>query len=171
MQKIYLKWANLQHNLQIHLKMFYLRLEQEQIYLGFLKLIDQQRELILARKDLASRLKASVRKPVVVLERSEDIDKLPKNLQSSQLQGQQQPQLSEEMVSQEQLKEDDEPLIMNDEPTEQAAVIEKSSQALDTSTEIPSAEIQSGIIATDENEESKKRAQSPKKSKYNKKIP
>src|ERR687889_476647 len=144
--------------------------EQEQIYLGFLKLIDQQRELILARKDLASRLKASVRKPVVVLERSEDIDKLPKNLQSSQLQGQQQPQLSEEMVSQEQLKEDDEPLIMTDEPTEQAAVIEKSSQALDTSTEIPSAEIQSGIIATDENEESKKRAQSPKKSKYNKKI-
>src|SRR5919112_1845471 len=144
--------------------------EQEQIYLGFLKLIDQQRELILARKDLASRLKASVRKPVVVLERSEDIDKLPKNLKSSQLQGQQQPQLSEEMVSQEQLKEDDEPLIMTDEPTEQAVVIEKSSQALDTSTEIPSAEIQSGIIATDENEESKKRAQSPKKSKYNKKI-
>ena len=75
------------------------------------------------------------------------------------------------MVSQEQLKEDDEPLIMTDEPTEQAAVIEKSSQVLDTSTEIPSAEIQSGIIATDENEESKKRAQSPKKSKYNKKIP
>jgi hypothetical protein len=144
--------------------------EQEQIYLGFLKLIDQQRELILARKDLASRLKASVRKPVVVLGRSEDINELPKNLQSSQLQGQQQPQLSEEMVSQEQLKEDDEPLIMTDEPTEQAAVIEKSSQALDTSTEIPSVEIQSGIIATDENEESKKRAQSPKKSKYNKKI-
>jgi hypothetical protein len=146
--------------------------EQEQIYLGFLKLIDQQRELILARKDLASRLKASVRKPVVVLEGSEDIDKLPKNLQASELQGQEQLQLpEEEMVSQEQLKEDDEPLIMTDEPTEQAAVIEKSSQALDTSTEIPSVEIQSGIIATDENEESKKRAQSPKKSKYNKKIP
>src|SRR5918999_2744091 len=144
--------------------------EQEQIYLGFIKLIDQQRELILARKDLATRLKASVRKPVVVLEGSEDIDKLPKTLQAPELQGQEQPQLpEEEMVSQEQIK-DAEAFIMAEEPTEQAAVVEKSSQALDTSTEIPSAEIQSGIIATDENEESKKRAQSPKKSKYNKKI-
>ena len=143
--------------------------EQEQIYLGFIKLIDQQRELILARKDLATRLKASVRKPVVALGGSEDIDKLPKNLQEPQLQEQQQPQLPEEMISQEQLKED-EPFIMADEPTEQTAVIQKSSQALDISTEIPSAEIQSDIIATDENEESKKRSQLPKKSKHNKKI-
>jgi hypothetical protein len=143
--------------------------EQEQIYLGFIKLIDQQRELILARKDLATRLKASVRKPVVVLAGSEDIDKLPKNLQAPQLQEQQQPQLPEDMISQEQLKED-EPFIMVDEPTEQTAAIQKSSQALDISTEIPSAEIQSDMIASDENEESKKRSQSPKKSKYNKKI-
>jgi hypothetical protein len=143
--------------------------EQEQIYLGFIKLIDQQRELILARKDLAARLKASVRKPVVALGGSEDIDKLPKNLQAPQLQEQQQPQLPEEMINQEQLKED-EPFIMADEPTEQTEVIQKSSQALDISTEIPSAEIQSDIIATDENEESKKRSQLPKKSKHNKKI-
>jgi hypothetical protein len=143
--------------------------EQEQIYLGFIKLIDQQRELILARKDLATRLKASVRKPVVALGGSEDIDKLPKNLQAPQLQEQQQPQLPEEMISQEQLKED-EPFIMADEPTEQTEVIQKSSQALDISTEIPSTEIQSDIIATDENEESRKRSQLPKKSKHNKKI-
>src|SRR5215213_3415776 len=144
--------------------------EQEQIYLGFLKLIDQQRELILARRDLATRLKASVRKPVVALGGSEDIDKLSTNLQSPQLQGQQQPpQLPEEMVSQEQLKEG-KPFIMTDEPTEQTAVIQKSSQDLDISTEIPSAEIQSGTIATDENKEPKNRAQPPKKSKYNKKI-
>ena len=143
--------------------------EQEQIYLGFIKLIDQQRELILARKDLAARLKASVRKPVVALGGSEDIDKLPKNLQAPQLQEQQQPQLPEEMISQEQLKED-EPFIMADEPTEQTAVIQKSSQALDISTEIPSTEIQSDIIATDENEQSRKRSQLPKKSKHNKKI-
>src|SRR5919112_634459 len=108
MQKIYLKWVILQHNLQIHLRMFYLR---------FIKLIDQQRELILARKDLATRLKASVRKPVVVLEGSEDINKLPKNLQATELQGQQQPQLPEEMVSQEQIK-DAEAFIMADESTE-----------------------------------------------------
>jgi hypothetical protein len=143
--------------------------EQEQIYLGFIKLIDQQRELILARKDLSTRLKASVRKPVVVLGGSEDIDKLPKNLQAPELQGQQQPQLPEEMVSQEQRK-DSEAFIMADEPTEQTAVIEKSSQDLDISTEIPSVEIQQDVIATDENEESKKRSQSPKKSKHNKKI-
>src|SRR5215203_449223 len=143
--------------------------EQEQIYLGFIKLIDQQRELILARKDLAARLKASVRKPVVALGGSEDVDKLPKNLRAPQLQEQQQPQLPEEMISQEQLKED-EPFIMADEPTGQTAVIQKSSQALDISTEIPSTEIQSDIIATDENEESKKRSQLPKKSKHNKKI-
>jgi len=143
--------------------------EQEQIYLGFIKLIDQQRELILARKDLATRLKASVRKPVVALGGSEDIDKLPKNLQAPQLKEQQQPQLPEEMISQEQLKED-EPFIMADEPTEQTEVIQKSSQALDISTEIPSTEIQSDIIATDENEQSRKRSQLPKKSKHNKKI-
>ena len=143
--------------------------EQEQIYLGFLKLIDQQRELILARKDLATRLKASVRKPVVVLGGSEDINKLPKNLQAPELQGQQQPQLPEEMVSQEQIK-GSEAFIMADEPTEQTAAIQKSSQDVDISTEIPSAEIQPDVIATDENEESKKRSQSPKKSKHNKKI-
>jgi hypothetical protein len=143
--------------------------EQEQIYLGFLKLIDQQRELILARKDLATRLKASVRKPVVVLGGSEDINKLPENLQAPELQGQQQPQLPEEMVSQEQIK-GSEAFIMADEPTEQTAAIQKSSQDVDISTEIPSAEIQPGVIATDENEESKKRSQSPKKSKHNKKI-
>ncbi len=143
--------------------------EQEQIYLGFLKLIDQQRELILARKDLATRLKASVRKPVVVLGGSADIDKLPKNLQAPELQGQQQPQLPEEMVSQEQIK-DSEAFIMADEPTEQTAVIQKSSHDVDISTEIPSAETQPGVIATDENEESKKRSQSSKKSKHNKKY-
>ncbi|HKG41865.1 MAG TPA: hypothetical protein VKA98_06980, partial [Nitrososphaeraceae archaeon] len=126
--------------------------------------------LILARRDLATRLKASVRKPVVALGGSEDIDKLSTNLQSPQLQGQQQPpQLPEEMVSQEQLKED-KPFIMTDEPTEQTAVIQKSSQDLDISTEVPSAEIQSGTITTDENKEPKSRAQPPKKSKYNKKI-
>ena len=143
--------------------------EQEQIYIGFLKLIEQQRELIVARKDLSARLKASVRKPVVVITGSEeDIDKLPKNIEVPQIQGQQQPQLPEEMDSQEQSKQA-EPFIMTDEPTEQAAVIQKSSQPLESSTEIPAAEIQANITTDDENEESKKKFQSSKKSKYNKK--
>ena len=144
--------------------------EQEQIYIGFLKLIDQQRELIVARKDLATRLKASIRKPIVAIG-SEDIDKLPKNVEIPQLQGQQQqpPQLPAEMVNQEQSKEA-EPLIMDDEPTEQTGVIQKSSQHIESSTEIPAAEIQSSTSTDNENEESKKKFQSTKKSKYNKKF-
>ncbi len=39
--------------------------DQEQIYTGFLKLMDMQRELVVARRDLARRLKDSVGVPVV----------------------------------------------------------------------------------------------------------
>ncbi|MDQ3868069.1 MAG: hypothetical protein M3250_00745, partial [Thermoproteota archaeon] len=87
-----------------------------------------------------------------------------------QLQGQQQqPQLPVEMVNQEQSKEA-EPLIMDDEPTEQAGVVQKSSHHVEGSTEIPDSEIQSSISTDDESWESKKKVQSSKKSKYNKKI-
>ncbi|MBV9668730.1 MAG: hypothetical protein JO327_11450 [Nitrososphaeraceae archaeon] len=39
--------------------------EQEEIYTGFLKLIEQQRGLLIARKELAIKLKGSVQKPAV----------------------------------------------------------------------------------------------------------
>jgi hypothetical protein len=39
--------------------------EQEEIYTGFLKLIEQQRNLIIARRDLAAKLKDSIQRPVV----------------------------------------------------------------------------------------------------------
>jgi hypothetical protein len=39
--------------------------EQEQIYSGFIKLIEQQRDLLIARRDLAAKLKDSIQKPVV----------------------------------------------------------------------------------------------------------
>jgi hypothetical protein len=39
--------------------------EQEQIYNGFLRLIDSQRDLVVARRNMASRLKDSVPSPVV----------------------------------------------------------------------------------------------------------
>ena len=45
--------------------------EQVQIYTGFLKLMDQQRDLVLARRDLAARLKDSVSVPVV---KPEDVE-------------------------------------------------------------------------------------------------
>ena len=46
--------------------------EQEQIYLGFLKLMEQQRGLLIARRDLAAKLKSSVQTtpaPVVTSKR------------------------------------------------------------------------------------------------------
>jgi hypothetical protein len=39
--------------------------EQEEIYTGFIKLIEQQRDLLIARRDLAAKLKDSIRRPVV----------------------------------------------------------------------------------------------------------
>ena len=39
--------------------------EQEQIYTGFLKLMEQQRGLIIARRNLATKLKGSVRRPAL----------------------------------------------------------------------------------------------------------
>ena len=41
--------------------------EQEHIYRGFIKLLDQQRELVTARKGLAIKLKGSVQKPLLLL--------------------------------------------------------------------------------------------------------
>lgn len=49
--------------------------EQEQIYTGFLKLIEQQRGLIIARRDLAIKLKGSVQKPAVSRQRSSLVGK------------------------------------------------------------------------------------------------
>jgi hypothetical protein len=39
--------------------------EQEEIYSGFIKLIEQQRDLLIARRGLAAKLKDSVQKPVI----------------------------------------------------------------------------------------------------------
>jgi hypothetical protein len=39
--------------------------EQEQIYTGFIKLIEQQRDFLIARRDLAIKLKDSIQKPIV----------------------------------------------------------------------------------------------------------
>ena len=39
--------------------------QQEEIYTGFIKLIERQRDLVIARSDLAGKLKDSIRKPVI----------------------------------------------------------------------------------------------------------
>ena len=41
--------------------------EQEQIYKGFIKLIQFQRKLLVARKELAAKLKDSVDKPLLII--------------------------------------------------------------------------------------------------------
>jgi hypothetical protein len=41
--------------------------EQEQIYKGFIKLVEQQRELLVARRDLAARLKGSVQQEPIAI--------------------------------------------------------------------------------------------------------
>ncbi|HZA08034.1 MAG TPA: hypothetical protein VE619_10035 [Nitrososphaeraceae archaeon] len=49
--------------------------EQEEIYTGFLKLIEQQRGLLIARRDLATELKSSVQKPAVTRQRLSLVEK------------------------------------------------------------------------------------------------
>jgi hypothetical protein len=46
--------------------------EQVEIYTGFLKLMDQQRDLVLARRDMAVRLKDSVDTPIVEPDKAEE---------------------------------------------------------------------------------------------------
>ena len=41
--------------------------EQEQIYKGFIRLIQLQRKLLVARKELASKLKDSVHEPILII--------------------------------------------------------------------------------------------------------
>ncbi len=40
--------------------------EQEQIYKGFIRLLQLQRKLLVARKELASKLKDSVHEPILI---------------------------------------------------------------------------------------------------------
>ena len=56
--------------------------EQEQIYDGFIKLLEQQRELLLARKELASKLKSSVTESLS--NRPVDDTKMPERSETKQ---------------------------------------------------------------------------------------
>jgi hypothetical protein len=47
--------------------------EQEQIYKGFIRLIQMQRKLLVARKELATKLKDSVDKPILIIKNNNDI--------------------------------------------------------------------------------------------------
>ena len=69
--------------------------EQEQIYSGFLKLIGQQRDLLVARRDLAAKLKNSIRKPVIDAATMEKPSLEQKIQHEPRLQSAQDPQLPE----------------------------------------------------------------------------
>jgi hypothetical protein len=57
--------------------------DQAQIYSGFVKLIDQQRDLVIARRDLALRLKDSVPVPVVDKPQLDAPPELPEDINES----------------------------------------------------------------------------------------
>jgi len=69
--------------------------EQVQIYTGFIKLIDQQRIMVVARRDFAERLKDSVNAPVV---ESQDQDRKTRELEAP-------PELPEEIEGKRSLSE------------------------------------------------------------------
>jgi hypothetical protein len=117
--------------------------EQEQIYKGFIKLIEQQHELLVARKDLAARLKGSVQEPIVV---NSNKIKQPQLTEGKKKQQQQKqlPKASELHMPEPQLPE-----IINTSATSEQEMIKSKPQINTTttaeslSTEIPSAEISS----------------------------
>ena len=67
--------------------------EQVQIYKGFIKLIGLQRKLLVARKELAAKLKDSVQEPIVALNKkigqaavsinAREAEVSPKNIQTT----------------------------------------------------------------------------------------
>jgi hypothetical protein len=70
--------------------------EQEQIYTGFIKLIERQRDLVIARRDLAAKLKDSIRKPVIDTATMEKPPALEQKIQREpELSSAQDPQLPE----------------------------------------------------------------------------
>src|SRR5919199_4642913 len=68
--------------------------EQEEIYTGFIKLIERQRDLVIARRDLAGKLKDSIRKPRIGTATMEKRPPLEQNIQREpELPSTQDPQL------------------------------------------------------------------------------
>jgi hypothetical protein len=61
--------------------------DQDRIYTGFLKLMDTQRDLVVARRDLARRLKDAVDVPVVDKPRLGGPPELPEDIHESRAAG------------------------------------------------------------------------------------
>jgi hypothetical protein len=139
--------------------------EQEQIYKGFIKLLEQQRELLIARKDLAAKLRGSVQQEPIAVNSNKirqlqltERNKKKQLSKESELPPMQKPQLPEIIssvaVSSEEQKKSKHQIVTAAEtelPTEEILDRESpsvssssgSTTAEPSSTEIPSAEISS----------------------------
>ena len=140
--------------------------EQEHIYKGFIRLIQLQRKLLVARKELAAKLKDSVDKPLLIIKNNNDI-KQPQltqdkqnqlNKKSELLLPQPQPQLPKTIntVKEEKIKKSKPQIkiaankdlnieVTRDEelPAMSSSSLSSSAAAESPSTEIPSTEISS----------------------------
>jgi hypothetical protein len=138
--------------------------EQEQIYKGFIKLVQLQRKLLVARKELAAKLKGSVDEPLLIINNDDDIKQLQLtqdkqnqfNKESELLLPQPQPQLPKTIntVKEEKIKKskpqikiaakkDQNIEVTRDEelPAMSSSSLSSNPAAESPSTEIPSTEI------------------------------
>ena len=139
--------------------------EQEQIYKGFIRLIQMQRKLLVARKELATKLKDSVDKPILIIKNNNDV-KQPELTQDTQNQLNKaselpmpQPQLPKTISTAEEeeekikskprikmvTKKDSDIEVIHDEelPAMSSSSLSSNAAAESPSTEIPSTEIYS----------------------------
>ena len=138
--------------------------EQEQIYKGFIRLIQMQRKLLVARKELATKLKDSVHEPILINNNNDAIkqtqltQRKQKQLNKASELPMPQPQLPETIstVEEEKIKKskprikmvtkkDSDIEVTRDEelPAMSSSLLSSNTAAESPSTEIPSTEIYS----------------------------
>jgi hypothetical protein len=137
--------------------------EQEQIYKGFIRLIQMQRKLLVARKELATKLKDSVHEPILInnnnaIKQTQLTQRKQKQLNKASELPMPQPQLPETIstVEEEKLKKskprikmvtkkDSDIEVTRDEelPAMSSSSLSSNTAAESPSTEIPSTEIYS----------------------------
>ena len=147
--------------------------EQEQIYKGFIKLIQFQRKLLVARKELASKLKDSVDKPLLIIKnnniKEQELTQANQNRltnESELVMPQPQSQLSEAVnpVEEEKIKKSKRRIKiaakkdLNIEVThdEELPAMSPSSLSSNTATESPSTEIPSTEVYSTKSEREEK---------------
>ena len=128
--------------------------EQEQIYKGFIKLLEQQHELLVARKDLAAKLKDSVQQEPIALNNKIKQPQLTEGRQRQQQQQKQLPKAAELPMPEPQLPE-----IISTTTTTGAANSEEEkikSAKISTKRERKATPIDKSKLAKEKNKKKKK---------------